>query len=148
MCVGIAFGLSGHFLFANVYPVLAAVSVHPSTRCQPTPFDVPFSSRAPDHSWTDNYPLINRRKPKPRVFLRSSSSFSMPSPQYASRFSSLAPILCHLLAVMTLLVAVPILRRLMHPPLPQTCLSDPYCIDSSNRHHRCASLYSTFYGGI
>jgi len=47
VCVGIAFGLSGHFLYANVYPVLAAVSTDSSNGCQPTAFGVPFSPPAP-----------------------------------------------------------------------------------------------------
>jgi hypothetical protein len=144
VCVGIAFGLSGHFLFANVYPVLAAVSADPSNKFQPTAFDVPFSPRAPGHSWTDISSLnnaINRQKPKSHVFLRSSYSFSTLPSQYVSRSFSLAPISCRLLVAMTL--SVLILRRPMPPPLPQTYPSDPYCIDSSNRHHHCASLYST-----
>ena len=48
VCVGIAFGLSGYFLFSNVYPVLAAVSANPSNKIQHTValfsfFGVPFS---------------------------------------------------------------------------------------------------------
>ena len=43
VCVGIAFGLSGYFLFANVYPVLNAVSAAgPSNKCQPTALGVLF----------------------------------------------------------------------------------------------------------
>ena len=150
MCVGTAFGLSGYFLFANVYPVLTAVSAAgPSNKCKPTTLGVPFSC-APGHSngrWTDHYSLnnaTNRRKPKSHVSSQSSYSFSTPPSQYVSSSSSSAPMSCHLLVAMTLLVVVPILRqRPMYPPLPQTYLSDPCCIDCSSRHHRCASLYPT-----
>jgi hypothetical protein len=39
VCVGIAFGLSGYFLFVNVYPVLAAVSsANPGNQFQPSFF--------------------------------------------------------------------------------------------------------------
>lgn len=54
--VGIAFGLSGYFLFANVYPVLAAVSANPRNkfRCTAVLFWRSVFPGAPGHSWTDH----------------------------------------------------------------------------------------------
>ena len=57
--VGIAFGLSGYFLFANVYPVLAAVSANPPNkfRCTAVLFWRSVFPGAPGHSWTDHSAL-------------------------------------------------------------------------------------------